>query len=277
MDTNNKSAKSPKKSAKTAITKSTKSNEQKESNLDFGFNKVNKNQKRSLVDEVFSNVAEKYDLMNDLMSFGLHRLWKERFCSMIPNLNTTIIDVAGGTGDIAFRTHARAKKQNSHPHIVVCDINYQMLKVCKAKSIDKNILKGLDLVVADAENLPFADNSFDYYTIAFGIRNMLSIENALKEAYRVLKPTGKFLCLEFSRVQNDMLKPLYDFYSFNVIPAIGKSIAHNESAYRYLAESISLFPDQEDFKTKIQNAGFEDVGYDNLTFGVAAIHSGYKI
>lgn len=287
MDTNNKSAKRIKKinTAKTEANnhsentkKITPQKEDKsEDKLNFGFKKVSKNQKRSLVDGVFSNVANKYDLMNDLMSFGLHRLWKEKFCAMIPNLNSKIIDVAGGTGDIAFRIYDRAKNCNSSPHIVVCDINPQMLKFCKNKAIDQNILKGLDIVVADAENLPFADNSFDYYTIAFGIRNMLSIEKALKEAYRVLKPTGRFLCLEFSRVQNEMLKPLYEFYSFNIIPTIGRSIANNESAYRYLAESISLFPDQEDFKTKIQKVGFSDVSYDNLTFGVAAIHSGYKI
>jgi demethylmenaquinone methyltransferase/2-methoxy-6-polyprenyl-1,4-benzoquinol methylase len=152
-----------------------------------------------------------------------------------------------------------------------------MLKICQAKAIDKNILSNLDLVVADAEKLPFADNSFDYYTVAFGIRNVLSIEKSLKEAYRVLKPTGKFLCLEFSRVQNELMKPLYDFYSFNIIPNIGKYVTNNESAYRYLAESISVFPDQEDLKTQIQNTGFSDVNYKNLTFGVAAIHYGYKI
>ena len=268
MSTNSKSAKSTKKS-KTSL--------KDESDLNFGFDKVSAKRKRSLVDTVFSNVAGKYDLMNDLMSFGVHRLWKDKFCSMIPNLNSNILDVAGGTGDIVFRIHERAKKQSSYPHIVVCDINRQMLKICKDKSVDKNILKGLDLIVGDAENLPFADNSFDYYTIAFGIRNMLSIENTLKEAYRVLKPTGKFLCLEFSRVQNEMMKPLYDFYSFNVIPTIGKCITGNESAYLYLAESINIFPDQEDFKTKIQDVGFQDVNYDNLTFGVAAIHYGYKI
>ncbi len=248
-----------------------------EENINFGFKKVTKEEKRSLVDDVFSNVAGKYDLMNDLMSFGVHRAWKDEFCQMIPNLDSNIIDVAGGTGDISFRIKARAKKQNKNPHIVICDINHDMLKICQSKAINKNILNNLDLIVADAEKLPFANNSFDYYTIAFGIRNMLSIEKSLKEAHRVLKPTGKFLCLEFSRVQNELIKPLYDFYSFNVIPNIGKYITNNESAYQYLSESISLFPDQEDFKTKIQQAGFVDVDYKNLTFGVSAIHYGYKI
>jgi demethylmenaquinone methyltransferase/2-methoxy-6-polyprenyl-1,4-benzoquinol methylase len=210
------------------------------------------------------------------MSFGVHRLWKDEFCSLIPNLAGTILDVAGGTGDIAFRIKSNAKKQNKDPHIIVCDINQEMLKVCRDKAIDKNILKKLDIIVGDAEKLPFQDNSFDYYTVAFGIRNMLSIEKTLKEAYRVLKPTGKFLCLEFSKVQHDIMRPLYDLYSFNLIPTIGNFVAKNQGAYKYLAESISLFPDQEDFKTMIQTAGFSDVSYKNLTFGVAAIHHGFK-
>lgn len=242
----------------------------------FGFEKVTSDQKRTLVDKVFSDVANKYDLMNDLMSFGVHRLWKDEFCSMIPNLNGTVLDVAGGTGDIAFRLKANAKKQNKDPHITICDINPAMLNIGKDKAIDQNILTKLDMLVADAEKLPFDDNSFDYYTIAFGIRNMLSIEKALDEAYRVLKPTGKFLCLEFSKVQNDMIRPLYSLYSFNLIPAIGQFVAKNQGAYKYLAESISLFPDQDSFKTMIQTAGFADVKYKNLTFGVAAIHYGFK-
>lgn len=248
-----------------------------EDKINFGFKKVTTEQKRSLVDSVFSDVANSYDLMNDLMSFGVHRVWKDEFCKMIPNLNSNIIDVAGGTGDIAFRIKDRAKRENKNPHIVVCDINHDMLQICQSKAIDRNILNNFDIVVADAEKLPFADNSFDYYTVAFGIRNVLSIEKSLKEVYRVLKPTGKFLCLEFSRVQNELMKPLYDFYSFNIIPNLGKYVTNNQPAYQYLSESISIFPDQEDFKTKIQEAGFVDVGYKNLTFGVAAIHYGYKI
>ncbi len=245
--------------------------------VNFGFQKVTAEQKRLLLDEVFSDVAGKYDLMNDLMSFGIHRLWKDIFCKMIPNLDSDIIDVAGGTGDVAFRLKARGKALNQNPYIVICDINHEMLKICQDKAVNKNILHSFDLVVGNAEKLPFADNSFDYYTVAFGIRNMLSIENTLKEAHRVLKPTGKFLCLEFSQVQNELMKPLYDFYSFNVIPHIGKYVVNNKGAYQYLSESISMFPNQEDFKTKIQNAGFMDVNYKNLTFGIAAIHYGYKI
>lgn len=244
---------------------------------DFGFTKVSSEEKRHLVNGVFSNVFGKYDIMNDVMSLGIHRLWKNEFCKMVPNLNSTIIDVAGGTGDIAFRIKKNGHRQNKNPHVTVCDINRDMLQICKDKAIDSNILSNFDCVVGDAENLPFPDNSFDYYVIAFGIRNMLSIEQTLKEAYRVLKPTGKFLCLEFSKMQNEFLRPLYEFYSFNIIPSIGQSITNNKDAYKYLVESIDLFPNQEDFKTMIQEAGFLDVNYKNLTFGVAAIHYGFKI
>ncbi len=242
----------------------------------FGFEKVTSKEKRSLVDGVFSDVANKYDLMNDVLSFGVHRLWKDEFCRMIPNLNSKILDVAGGTGDIAFRIKDNAKRQNYDPHITVCDINEDMLKECKDRAINRNIIKNLDIIAGDAEKLPFPDNSFDYYTIAFGIRNVINIENALSEAYRVLKPTGKFLCLEFSKVQNDFMSQLYDFYSFKIMPSIGGCVAQNKDAYKYLAESIALFPGQEDFKTMIQKAGFSDVNYKNLSFGVAAIHHGFK-
>ena len=243
----------------------------------FGFEKVTSAEKRTLVDGVFSDVANKYDLMNDVMSFGVHRLWKDEFCRMVPNLNSTILDVAGGTGDISFRLKDNAKKQNRNPHIVVCDINHDMLKVCKNRAIDHNILHRFDLVVSDAEKLPFPDNSFDYYTIAFGIRNMLSLEKTLAEAYRVLKPTGKFLCLEFSKVQNEFMRPLYDFYSFNVIPKIGKIITNNEDAYKYLVESIKKFPSKEKFVDMIKESGFEGVDYKSLTSGVVAIHWGYNL
>lgn len=253
---------------------STKNKDSDEKN--FGFQKVSADEKRQLVDEVFNDIATKYDLMNDLMSFGAHRFWKDDMCSLIPNLDANIIDVAGGTGDISFRLKERAIKRNCNPHIVVCDINHEMLKVCHERAINKNYLNNFDTVVCDAEHLPFPDNSFDYYTIAFGIRNMICIEKTLQEAYRVLKPMGKFICLEFSRVQNDFMRPLYDFYSFNLIPTIGNTITNNRDAYQYLAESISLFPDQEHFKSMIQDVGFSDVEYKNLTFGVAAIHYGYK-
>lgn len=249
----------------------------KQDKKNFGFKKVSLEEKKDLVSNLFSNVAEKYDVMNDFMSFGVHRLWKDQFCSMIPNLKSKIIDVAAGTGDISFKLRKLGESQNNIPDLTVCDINEEMLKICKDRAIDKNILDNFNVVVADAEKLPFEDNSFDYYTIAFGIRNVNSIDNVLKEAYRILKPTGKFLCLEFSKVENQLLENLYNLYSFNIIPKIGEYVANDKEAYQYLVESIKLFPNQEDFKTMIQKAGFMEVAYKNLTFGVASIHYGFKI
>lgn len=242
----------------------------------FGFERVSFEQKKTLVNKVFSSVADKYDLMNDLMSFGLHRLWKDEFIKQISNLDSAILDVASGTGDIAFKIKERAKLYNKHPEITLCDINQEMLRIALNKAIDNNLLEGLNYVSGNAENLPFPDNSFDYYTIGFGIRNVAKIENALKSAFRVLKPGGRFLCLEFSKVSSDRLKSLYNFYSFNIIPKIGQIIAGKHGAYQYLAESINLFPDQESFATMIKEAGFNNVSYQNLTFGVCAIHSAYK-
>ena len=244
----------------------------------FGFRKVSFENKKNLVDQVFSNVAGSYDLMNDLMSGGMHRLWKNKFCNHIDNLGSDILDVAGGTGDIALKLKSKALSGNiSNNQITICDINHEMLKHAKNKAIDKNFIKGIDFVCGDAQELPFADSSFDYYTIAFGIRNVPKIEEALKEAYRVLKVGGKFLCLEFSKVEPEPLKQIYDFYSFNIIPKIGKIAANNEDAYKYLVESINLFPDQEKFANMIKQSGFKRVNYQNLTFGVAAIHVGYKL
>ncbi|WP_425362002.1 bifunctional demethylmenaquinone methyltransferase/2-methoxy-6-polyprenyl-1,4-benzoquinol methylase UbiE [Candidatus Tisiphia endosymbiont of Mystacides longicornis] len=246
------------------------------SQVNFGFSKVSFEQKRDMVRDIFSSVANEYDVMNDLMSLGIHRLWKDQFVRQIPNLASNILDVASGTGDIAFSIIKRAKEQNILPQVTLCDINLDMLTIARNKAVDSNILHGLEYVVADAEKLPFPDNSFDCYTIAFGIRNVSKIDNALKEAYRVLKPKGKFLCLEFSKMQYEGLKQLYQFYSFNIIPKIGKIVANNEAAYQYLVESISLFPDQENFAIMLKDAGFSDVSYKNLHLGIAAIHSGYK-
>lgn len=243
----------------------------------FGFRKVAADQKQGLVNQVFSSVASKYDLMNDLMSAGIHRVWKREFCDMVLNLNSSILDVAGGTGDISFRLYERAKKQNKQVKITVSDINQEMLDICKKQAIDRNILENFNTVLANAEKLPFDDNSFDYYTIAFGIRNTTNIDQVLKEAYRVLKPGGQFLCLEFSKVNNPALEQLYKFYSFNILPKMGKYIAQDEAAYQYLAESIALFPTQEEFKSMIEQQGFKAVSYKDLTFGVVAIHSGIKI
>ncbi|MCC8369441.1 MAG: bifunctional demethylmenaquinone methyltransferase/2-methoxy-6-polyprenyl-1,4-benzoquinol methylase UbiE [Rickettsia endosymbiont of Oxypoda opaca] len=243
----------------------------------FGFKKVNLTDKQKLVNNIFTGVANKYDLMNDIMSFGVHRLWKAEFIRQIPNLNANILDVASGSGDIALKIAQKAKARNSKLHITLCDINEEMLENAKKRAIDLNLLQNLNYTVADAENLPFPDNSFDYYTIAFGIRNVPDINKTLKEAYRVLKPMGKFLCLEFSKLDEGYFKNFYEFYSFNIIPKIGQIITNNQEAYQYLVESIKLFPAQDDFKIMIQNAGFEEVRYNNLTNGVVAIHSAYKL
>jgi demethylmenaquinone methyltransferase / 2-methoxy-6-polyprenyl-1,4-benzoquinol methylase len=244
----------------------------------FGFKKVSFKNKKNLVNQVFSNVAGKYDIMNDLMSFGVHRLWKNKFCDHVDNLRSDILDVAGGTGDIALKLKAKARIRNiEDSQITICDINHEMLKHARSKAIDKNFINGLNYICGDAEKLPFASDSFDYYTIAFGMRNIPKIEEGLKEAYRVLKSGGKFLCLEFSKVEAEPIKQIYDFYSFNIIPKIGKLAANNEDAYKYLVESIELFPAQEEFANMIKQAGFQRVSYQNLTFGVAAIHIGYKL
>ncbi len=243
----------------------------------FGFKKVSFTDKKSLVNDVFSSVANKYDLMNDLMSFGLHRLWKQELCRQVINFNSNIVEVAGGTGDISLKIAAKAKRLGSKTCITLCDINQEMLQEAKNKAINNNILSGIDYVQADAENLPFSNENFDYYIIAFGIRNIADINKALSEALRTLKSGGKFICLEFSKVSSVYLKPLYDLYSFKIIPKLGKLVANDENAYQYLVESITLFPEQEVFKTLIENAGFIKVNYHNLSGGVVAIHTAYKI
>lgn len=234
----------------------------------FGFKEVEASLKEPLVQEVFSSVAPKYDIMNDLMSFGLHKSWKrDLIAELSPGAGETLLDVAGGTGDVANRF-----LQAGGGSAVVADLNPEMLKAGKAKLSDPR----LSWVHANAEELPFPDNSFDYYTISFGIRNVTNIDKALSEAFRVLKPMGKFLCLEFSQVNTPILSKLYDLYSFNVIPKIGKVVANDEGAYRYLVESIKNFEPAPRFAKLIEHAGFENVSYTKLTFGVVAIHIGYK-
>ncbi|MFK8040202.1 MAG: bifunctional demethylmenaquinone methyltransferase/2-methoxy-6-polyprenyl-1,4-benzoquinol methylase UbiE [Rickettsiaceae bacterium] len=233
--------------------------------------------KKQLVHNIFSDVAEKYDLMNDVMSFGIHRFWKKALCSQIPNLNSKILDVASGSGDIAFRIYKDAKKQNKDIHITLCDINQAMLDLSLSKAIDNNIIKNIEYICADAENLPFENCKFDYYVIAFGIRNVSNIDNVLNEAYRVLKPGGKFLCLEFSKPKNYCFEQLYQLYKGKIIPKIGKMITNNQEAYEYLSDSISLFPEQNTFKNMIQDASFSKAQYQNLLNGIAAIHTAYKL
>lgn len=243
----------------------------------FGFKKIDIADKQLLIDNVFSKVADKYDLMNDVMSLGMHRLWKDEFVKQIPNLNSYILDVASGSGDIALKLAKKARDRGNNIVITLCDINEEMLKQAKKKAIDLNLFQNLKFTVANAENLSFPDNNFDYYTIAFGIRNVPDINKALSEAYRVLKPMGKFICLEFSKVKESRLKDFYKFYSFNIIPKIGQMITGNKEAYEYLVESIELFPSQDEFRIMIKEAGFEEVSYKNLSGGIVAIHSAYKI
>lgn len=244
----------------------------------FGFRDVREEDRQGLVNGVFASVAERYDLMNDLMSGGLHRLWKDDFVAMIDTPRDDrpfrLIDVAGGTGDVAMRF---TKSAGPGALATICDISPEMLAVGKRRVEKAGLDARIDCVEGNAEALPFADKTFDVYTIAFGIRNVTHIEKALSEALRVLKIGGRLLVLEFSHVEVPMLDRLYDFHSFEVIPRLGKLAAGDADSYRYLVESIRRFPKQEAFVQMIQDAGFERVSFRNLTGGVAAIHSGWKI
>ncbi|XP_075668874.1 2-methoxy-6-polyprenyl-1,4-benzoquinol methylase, mitochondrial-like isoform X1 [Castanea sativa] len=258
----------------------------------FGFKEVHEEEKSRLVGNVFSSVASSYDLMNDIMSVGLHRLWKDRLVSKLnPFPGMKHLDVAGGTGDVAFRiletlnsVKRRATQDvledNLHEktQIIVCDINPNMLNVGKKRAMERGLGedKSLIWVEGDAEALKFKDNSLDGYTIVFGIRNVTHIEKVLAEAYRVLKQGGRFLCLELSHVEVPVFKELYDYYSFSVIPAVGELVAGDRNSYQYLVESIRRFPSQETFASMIAAAGFQKVEYENLVGGVVAIHSGLK-
>ncbi|KAM8814608.1 2-methoxy-6-polyprenyl-1,4-benzoquinol methylase, mitochondrial [Rhynchonycteris naso] len=284
------------------------SQEKRATETHFGFETVSEEEKGGKVYQVFESVAKKYDVMNDTMTLGIHRFWKDFLLwKMHPFPGTQLVDVAGGTGDIAFRflnyvqtQHRRKQKrqlraqqnlsweeiaqkyQNEEDslhssHVVVCDINKEMLKIGKQKAYAQGYKTGLAWVLGDAEELPFDDDKFDVYTIAFGIRNVTHMDRALQEAYRVLKPGGQFLCLEFSQVNNPLVSRLYDLYSFQVIPVLGEVIAGDWKAYQYLVESIRRFPSQEEFKEMIEDAGFQKVTYENLTSGIVAIHSGFKL
>ncbi len=237
----------------------------------FGFKDVPEGDKARLVGEVFDAVATRYDLMNDVLSAGAHRLWKAAMVDWLrPRPGMRLIDMAGGTGDIAMRVQERTRGQAD---ITVCDINIRMLNEGRRRAQGAPI----HWMAGDAERLPFADGSFDAYTIAFGIRNVTHVDAALLEAYRVLKPGGRFLCLEFSSVDMPGLDTLYDLYSFKLMPLLGGLIGGNRDAYQYLAESIRQFPDQRKFAAMIEAAGFAQVTFRNQAAGIAAIHSGWRI
>ena len=240
----------------------------------FGFETVPEAEKAGKVQKVFTSVASKYDIMNDVMSVGIHRIWKEAMMDWLaPRPGQKLLDVAGGTGDISFKF----LKRSGSGHATVLDITENMLIEGRKRAETDQILDRLDWIVGDAMFLPFADNSFDVYTISFGIRNVTQPQEALNEAFRVLRPGGRLMVLEFSQIPVPLVQKAYDLYSFNVIPTMGKLIANDRSSYQYLVESIRKFPDQETFLSMVQQAGFENASYRNLSLGIAALHSGWKI
>ena len=250
------------------------SDPKKTSETDFGYERVPWSDKQSRVRGVFDSVAGNYDLMNDLMSGGAHRLWKE-FTLSLTNLRAgqRALDVAGGTGDL---TTGMAKQVGKSGLVILSDINAAMLGEGRDRLIDAGIVSNVDCVLANAEKLPFADSSFDVVTIGFGLRNVTDKAAALADMRRVLKPGGQLLVLEFSHPVVPFLKPLYDLYSFRVLPMLGKLVAKDEDSYRYLAESIRMFPDQEKLLGMLREAGLEDCRYHNLSGGIVAVHRGYK-
>ncbi|NIG87133.1 bifunctional demethylmenaquinone methyltransferase/2-methoxy-6-polyprenyl-1,4-benzoquinol methylase UbiE [Serratia symbiotica] len=248
--------------------------EQPQKTTDFGFRTVARDEKQAMVADVFHSVAAKYDVMNDLMSFGIHRIWK-RFtidCSGVRR-GQRVLDLAGGTGDLAAKFSGMVGEQGL---VVLADINDSMLKVGRDKLRDRGIVGNISYVQANAEALPFPDNYFDCITIAFGLRNVTEKDKALRSMFRVLKPGGRLLVLEFSKPRLAPLNKAYDAYSFHVLPKIGALVVKDPDSYRYLAESIRMHPDQETLKDMMVNAGFDNVTYFNLTGGIVALHRGFK-
>ena len=242
---------------------------------DFGFRRVALEEKAGLVRRVFDSVSSRYDLMNDLMSGGVHRLWKAELIDRLnPRPGQVLLDVAGGTGDIALRFLARAGEGGL---ALVCDINESMLRQGRDRAIDQGRLAAVQWLVGDAEHLPVKSASVDACTIAFGLRNVTRIDQALAEMRRVLRPGGRFLCLEFSRVEAPLLARAYDAYSFTVLPQLGGWIAGDRAAYQYLVESIRRFPPQAELARRMEAVGFEQVSYRNFTGGIAALHSGWRL
>ncbi len=246
----------------------------------FGDQQVTPEEKTQKVIGVFDNVADRYDLMNDLMSGGIHRIWKERFIHMIrpkaireDGQAMRYLDVAGGTGDIAFRIR---KKTGPCAEIILCDLNENMLSVGRNRAIDRGWINGFEWVTGNAESLPLPDSSVDIYTIAFGLRNVTHIDTALKEAHRVLRKGGKFFCLEFSHVKPKIFSKVYDTYSSLIIPQLGKIIADDKESYQYLIESIRKFPTQENLLSRMLSSGFTNNKYTNFSSGIVAVHQGEK-
>jgi demethylmenaquinone methyltransferase/2-methoxy-6-polyprenyl-1,4-benzoquinol methylase len=247
------------------------------SETDFGFRQVPEEEKAPLVRALFDSVSGRYDLMNDLMSAGIHRWWKSEMVAWLnPRPGQRLIDVAGGTGDVACRALPRLDPAAGGVAIV-CDATRQMVEAGRDRAIDTGILAGIEWLCGDAEALPFADRSFDLYTIAFGLRNMTHIDRALAEAHRVLKPGGRFLCLEFTPAVTPLLQPLYDLYSFQILPLLGQIVTGNREAYAYLAESIRRFPPQSELAEMLTAAGLDRARFRNLTGGIAALHSAWRL
>jgi len=240
----------------------------------FGYQEIPEAEKAGRVRGVFGSVASKYDVMNDAMSMGIHRIWKDAMMDWLaPRPGQRLLDVAGGTGDIAFRFLDRA----GHGHATVLDLTEPMLVEGRKRAEAEHMADSLSWVVGDAMALPFDDASFDVYTISFGIRNVTRPAAALAEAFRVLRPGGRLMVLEFSQIPNDLMQTVYDLYSFNIIPRLGQAIANDRDSYQYLVESIRRFPDQETFLGMVRDAGFGNAKYRNLSMGIACLHSGWKI
>ncbi len=248
--------------------------ESDKSTTHFGYKTIQKDDKISMVADVFHSVAKQYDVMNDLMSFGIHRLWK-RFTIDASGVRpgNKVLDLAGGTGDLTAK-FSRLVGRNGK--VVLADINSSMLNVGRDKLRDKGLVQNIEYVQANAETLPFEENTFDVVTIAFGLRNVTDKDKALRSIFSVLKPGGRLLVLEFSKPEQELLSKAYDFYSFNILPKMGEIVAKDGESYQYLAESIRMHPDQQTLKTMMDNAGFEQTSFKNLTGGVVALHKGYK-
>jgi demethylmenaquinone methyltransferase/2-methoxy-6-polyprenyl-1,4-benzoquinol methylase len=240
---------------------------------DFGFREVPRGEKASLVRQVFDSVAPRYDLMNDLMSLGIHRIWKRIFVNAIAcSPRETLLDLAGGTGDITFGALARGAG-----HVILTDVNAEMLEVARKRALDRGIVEGIEFAVVDAERIPLPDRSVEKVSIAFGLRNCTDKDAVLREAHRVLRPGGRFHCLEFSKLEVAALAPIYETWNFKVLPEIGARVVKDRDSYQYLAESIRRFPDQPTLAAMMERAGLERVAWRNLSGGIVAIHTGWRL